>query len=170
MSMSIEDNTFDHKVRERLIKESKNIHLFVDPHKNQLLIDMITYCSQGNQEAAVLNFRTTLKFERKYEIARLQLQGLHQHPYGFYMRGMCLMFEFWRKCFIQIKVAVQKQEALPRESWHEVILREYGRFLNSHNFANTDVFDTEVRVVRESLKNESEAFNNTYKALIKRDG
>ena len=168
MSMSIEDNTFDHKVRERLMKESKSIHLFFDPHKTQLLIDMITYCSQGNQEAAVLNFRTTLKFERDYEVARLQLPGVHNSYY--YLRGLCLMFEFWRKCFIQIKVAVQKQESLPRESWHEVILREYGRFLNSHNFANTDVFDTEVRVVRESLKNESEAFNNTYKALIKRDG
>ena len=167
--MSIEDNTFDHKVRERLMKESKSIHLFFDPHKTQLLIDMITYCSQGNQEAAVLNFRTTLKFDRKYEIAR---RGIPDYPFhfGYYARGLCLMFEFWRKCFIQIKVAVQKQEALPRESWHEVILREYGRFLNSHNFANTDVFDTEVRVVRESLKNESEAFNNTYKALIKRDG
>ena len=79
------------------------------------------------------------------------------------------MFEFWRKCFIQTKVAVQKGESLPSESWHLVIFRDYGRFLDSANFSIYDAFVTETRVAIESLKNASDNLNNTYKALMKGD-
>ena len=168
--MSIEDNTFDFKVQDRLKKECKDRPpLFpYDPLKNHLLLDMIAYCSQGNQEEAVLNLKTTLKFERDYEIACTNLGAFSMAFLGYYERGSQIIFEFWRKCFIQIKVAVQKEEPLPRESWHVVMLREYGRFLDSHNFANLDAFYTEARVAKESLKNASDDLNNTYKALMKK--
>ena len=166
--MSIEDNTFDFKVQDRLKKEFKDLdlrHLFSDPLKNQLLLDMIAYCSQGNQEEAVLNLKTTLKFEGDYEAARMNLGAF----LGYFERGSRFIFEFWRKCFIQTKVAVQKEEPLPRESWHVVMLRDYGRFLDSHNFTNLNAFDTEARIAKESLKNASDNLNNTYKALMKRN-
>ena len=89
--------------------------------------------------------------------------------HGVYATGKVFMYEFWRKCFIQTKVAVQKGEPLPRESWHVVIFREYGRFLNSANFANHDAFESEAKIAVESLVNASENFNNTYKAMMQSD-
>ena len=169
--MSIEDNTFDFKVQDRLKKECKDRPpLFpYDPLKNHLLLDMIAYCSQGNQEEAVLNLKTTLKFERDYEIACTNLGAFSMAFLGYYERGSRIIFEFWRKCFIQTKVAVQKKESLPRETWHFVIFREYARFLNSDNFANHDAFESEARVAVASLVNASDTFDNTYKAMMMTD-
>ena len=171
--MSIEDNTFDFKVQDRLKKEGKDlIPLFSDALKNQLLHDMIAYCSQGNQEDAVLNLKTTHRFVKDYNATIRDLASMVVGFMGFIedsMYGKWFVFEFWKKCFIQTKVAVQKEEPLPRESWHVVMLREYGRFSNSQNFTNLNAFKAEARVAQESLKNTSDNLNNTYKALTKRD-
>ena len=173
--MSKEDNTFDFRVQDRLRKECEGLRpMFRDSLKNQLLLDMIAYCSQGSQEDAVLNLQTTRRFARDYDVTMTRLllpaSTVGWDFFGDYFHyGQWFVFEFWKKCFIQTKVAVQKEEALPRESWHVVMLREYGRFTNSHNFTNLNAFDTEARIAKESLKNASDNLNNTYKALMERN-
>ena len=172
--MSVEDNIFDFKVKDRLIKECKDknyLTLFSDPTKNQILLDMITYCSLGNQDEAILNLKTTMEFEEDFEDARMSLPPPPPGPvFFFHARGSMFLYEFWKNCFIQIKVAVQKKEPLPRESFHTVMLREYGRFLNVHNFPSLDAFKQEAWLAVISLKNASEALNNMYKTLMKSDG
>ena len=56
----VEDNTFDFKVRDRLKKEceERNFHMGEDT-LSMMFLDMITYCSRGNEEAAVLNLIAT---------------------------------------------------------------------------------------------------------------
>ena len=70
--MTIEDNTFDFKVRDRLLKECKNADydLHYNPNDNKVMMDMITYCSQGNEEEAVLNLKTTKEFLRRFASIR----------------------------------------------------------------------------------------------------
>lgn len=77
---------------------------------------------------------------------------------------------FGKKCFIQIKVAVQSEEPLHSESYHEVISRDYGRFLQENNFANVDVMKNEAMVAIISLKNASENFSNNYKQMFGEGG
>ena len=67
INMTIEDNTFDFKVRDRLLEECKNADydLHYNPNDNKVMMDMITYCSQGNEEEAILNLKTTKEFLRR---------------------------------------------------------------------------------------------------------
>ena len=162
--MTTEDNTFDFSVRDRLKKECKerNWKLSGESHEDQLLLDMITYCSRGNQVAAVLNLNTTIEFEGGYysSLRRLHGGGLWCNPTGWEF-----IFEFWKKCFIQLRVKLVKKEPLPSEFYHEVIFRDYGRFLLYQNFANVDAMETEASIAIISLKNESDNFNNIYKEI-----
>ena len=163
--MTTEDNTFDFSVRDRLKKECKerNWKLSGESHEDQLLLDMITYCSRGNQVAAVLNLNTTIEFEGGYysSLRRLHGGGLWCNPTGWEF-----IFEFWKKCFIQLRVKLVKKEPLPSEFYHEVIFRDYGRFLLYQNFANVDAMETEASISIISLKNESDNFNNTFKEIM----
>ena len=168
--MSVEDNTFDFKVRDHMLCECKIdldlISMHFNPLEKQILIDMIAYCSNGNQEEAVINLKTTSKFVEKYDDARSHpMWNIHAVEFWHYVRGSVFMFEFWRKCFIQTKVAVQKEEPLPRESWHVVMMREYGRFMNRDNFVNFYAFDSEAQVARQSLVEQSDHYNKIYKEL-----
>ena len=174
MSSSIEDNTFDFKVKDRLMEECKDETFYgpmflADPHRNQLIIDMIAYCSQGNPEDAVLNLKTTLRFKKELEAVQRNLSA-NTFYYRYRVRGALFIHEFWKKCFIQIKLAVQKQESPPREPWHIVIVREYGRFLISGNFTHLDAFEAEVRLAFDSLKTACNHFNDAYKAMVASDG
>ena len=160
--MTVEDNTFDFLVRDRLKKEceERGISLSGDPTKDQLMLDMITYCSRGNKEEAVCNLTATKEFIVGFQHVQRRLPG------GWWWadpNGWEFMFEFWKKSFIKIKVLVQKQEPLPSPAYSEVISREYGRFLQEHNFPNVDTFKAEARGAIASLKNDSENFNNIYK-------
>ena len=166
--MIVEDNTFDFLVRDRLKKEleERPLSLSGDPAKDQFMLDMITYCSRGNKEAAVLNLAATKDFLFGYQSVQRRLPG------GWWWadpNGWEFMFEFWKKSFIKIKVLVQKLEPLPPCAYTEVISRDYGRFLQEHNFANVDAFKSEARVAIAALKNDSEHFNNIYKEIL-RDG
>ena len=168
--MRVEDNSFDFLVRDRLRKEcnDRNFSLTGDPHRDQIMLDMITYCARGNREEAVLNLNTTKEFINGFNLVcrRLPSQGINwwwwQDP-----NGWQFMFEFWKKCFIQIKVAVQKEEPIPSESYHVVISREYGRFLQENNFDNIETMKTDANSAVISLKNASEYFNNIFKDMQK---
>ena len=169
----VEDNTFDFKVRDRLKKEweERNFHMGEDT-LSMMFLDMITYCSRGNEEAAVLNLIATEEFRDGIVRVSMRLIGGWQGLMGLtglttVVTGWELMFEFWKKCFIKIKVLVQKQETLPAHSYTEVISRDYGRFLLEHNFANLDALKAEVKVAIDSLKNESENTNNIYKDILR---
>ena len=94
--------------------------------------------------------------------------GLHYYTWAD-LNGWDFMFEFWKKCFIQNKVFVQKQEPLPPTAYTEVISRDYGRFLQENNFANVEAFIAEAKVVIASLKNDSENFNNVYKEILREE-
>ena len=165
--MIVEDNTFDFLVRDRLKKECEERPLLPLPHTEQhkLMLDMITYCSRGNKEEAVRNLTATKEFMDGYRLVSSSLNGgwFWDNPIG---SGWTFMFEFWKNCFIKIKVLVQKQEPLPPQAYTEVISRDYGRFLQHHNFANFDALKAESRVAIDSLKNDSENYNNIYKVIM----
>ena len=160
--MSVEDNTFepfDFKVKDRLIKEceDRGWQLSKDSMRNPMFIDMITYCSLGREEEALLNLKTTMDFIRLYKWAMHDLVQFGQ-TFSFHVTGELVMFEFWRKCFIKIKVSVEKKKPLPSESFHQVILRDHGRFLDSTNFATPDALEAEGLAAMDTLKSASEAF------------
>ena len=161
--MLVEDNTFDFLVRDRLKKECEERPMLPLPHTEQhkLMLDMITYCSRGNKEAAVLNLIATKDFIHGFMVVGI-LDGRN-----WWSDAWDFMFEFWKKCFIKIKVLVQKQESLPPPTYTEVISRDYGRFRRDHNFASVDAFIAEARVAIDALKNESENTNNIYKDLLR---
>ena len=162
----VEDNIFDFKVKDRLIKEceDKGYKLSKDSLRNPMILDMIVYCSLGREEEALLNLKTTHDFIRRYEWVQWRLVPVGQ-TFSWSdssLTGELLMFEFWRKCFIKIKVSVKKRESLPSESFHEVILREYGRLNEPNNFATPDSLEAEGVAAIDSLKSASEAFNIEY--------
>ena len=161
--MSVEDNIFDFIVRDRLKKEceDRDYKLSRDYLRNSMMLDMIAYCSFGREEEAILNLETTMKFIRGYKCVQWNLVPFGQ-TFIFNVTGSIIMFEFWRKCFIQIKVLVQRRESLPGESFHKVILREHGRFLDSDNFSTPDALEAEGSAVMDSLKSVSEAFYIEY--------
>ena len=80
------------------------------------------------------------------------------------------MFTFWKKWFIEIKVAVQKKEAPLRVSLHEIIMRDYGHLLNVQNFPNYDTFVVQASTSRSHLESATENLNNIYKGLLQSEG
>ena len=80
------------------------------------------------------------------------------------------MFSFWKKWFIEIKVAVQKKEAPLRVSLHEVIMREYGHLINSQNFPNYNIFAAQGITAKNHLESATENLNNIYKGLLQSEG
>ena len=98
-----------------------------------------------------------MDFIRLYKWAMHDLVQFGQ-SFGFHVTGELVMFEFWRMCFIKIKVSVKKKKPLPSESFHEVILRDHGRFLDSTNFATPDALEAEGLAAMDTLKSASEAF------------
>ena len=80
------------------------------------------------------------------------------------------MFLFWKKCFIEIKVAVQKKEAPLRVSHHEIIMRDYGHLLNRQNFPNYDTFKAQATTAENHLKSVTENLNKIFKGLLQSEG
>ena len=161
--MIVEDDTFDFLVRDRLKKECEERPLLPLPltEQHMLMLDMITYCSRGNKEAAVLNLIATKGFIHGFMVVGLR------DGRNWWSDAWDFMFEFWKKCFIKIKVLVQKQESLPPPTYTEVISRDYGRFKRDHNFASVDAFIAEAQVAIDALKNESENTNNIFKEIMR---
>ena len=79
--MTIEDNTFDFKVRDRLLEECRNENyvLHYNPNDNKVMIDLITYCSQGNVEEAKLNLQATIEFLENFETVRNSFDGFRAY-------------------------------------------------------------------------------------------
>ena len=167
--MNIEDNTFDFKVRDRLQKEcrERSWKLRRFPEDNRIMIDMITYCSQGNEEEAALNLQTSMDFKDGFK-RTCRSFGMWVGEIG-WASAMAeqFLFLFWKKSFIELKVAVHKDENLPRESWHEVLMREHGRFLIDQNFTDSFAFEAEVLLVIDVVLQAIENLNNTFKELMK---
>ena len=71
----VEDNIFDFKVKDRLVKEceDKGYKLSKDSLRNPMILDMIVYCSLGREEEALLNLKTTHDFIRRYEWVQWRL-------------------------------------------------------------------------------------------------
>ena len=70
--------------------------------------------------------------------------------------GDVFLYSFWSKSFMELRVAVHKNENLPLDSYHETIMREFGHLLNVQNFKDSDVFQEEV----------SNAVNNLHAAYV----
>ena len=165
--MIVEDNSFDFIVRDHLRKKFDERPMPTNWQRSDdhLMLDMITYCSRGNKEEAVNNLTATMEIMAGLQRVCKRLAGHPPWMTWADLRAWDFMFEFWKKCFIQNKVLVQKQEPLPPSAYTEVISRDYGRFLQGNNFANVEAFITEAKVVIASLRNDSENFNNIYKEL-----
>ena len=80
------------------------------------------------------------------------------------------MFLFWKKCFIEIKVAVQKKEAPLIVSHHEIIMRDYGHFLHRQNFPNYDTFKTQASTASNHLQSATENLKNIFTGLLQSEG
>ena len=79
--MTIEDNTFDFKVRDCLLEECRkeNVVLHYNHNDNKVMIDLITYCSQGNVEEAILNLKSTIEFLENFETVRNSFDGFRAY-------------------------------------------------------------------------------------------
>ena len=127
------------------------------------MIDMITYCSQGNEEEAVLNLKASKEF-----MDRLRNTG---RTFDLWSCKLAedITFLFWKKSFIELKVAVHKNEIISHESYHEALMRGLGRFLSEENFNNLDAFKSEVRTVENTLVAATNNFNNIFKNLMEKE-
>ena len=164
--MNVVDNTFDFKVRDRLVKECRERNwklLHSCTEDPRVMIDMITYCSQGNEEEAVLNLKASKEF-----MDRLRNTG---RTFDLWSCKLAedIMFLFWKKSFIELKVAVHKNELLPRDSCHEVMMREYGHLLHEENFADSDAFIDGVTNSMNVIKAATMILDNTFKDLMKNE-
>ena len=166
--MKVEDNSFDFKVRDRLVNECKemNFSLRSDPKQHSVMLDMIAYCARGDEGEAVLSLKATKEFKDGWMRTWRRLEGWNAwvdvDPVDEFL------FEFWKKSFIELKVAVQKNENRPRELYHEVIMRDHGRFLNELNFNGMEAFIIETdTVAKNPFRATSENLNNIFKDLMK---
>ena len=164
--MNVVDNTFDFKVRDRLVKECRERNwklLHSCTEDPRVMIDMITYCSQGNEEEAVLNLKASKEF-----MDRLRNTG---RTFDLWSCKLAedIMFLFWKKSFIELKVAVHKNEILPRDSCHEIMMREYGHLLHEENFADSDAFIAGVTQSMNLIEAATKILDNTFKDLMKNE-
>ena len=167
--MTAEDNTFDFHVRDRLLEECKKMDYKIhhEPEENKLMMDMITYCSQGNRDEAILNLKATKEFQDRCRLVCSRLNFPPALPLGFFVEHTVnyFLYNFWKKSFIEIKVAVEKQEAPRRVSYHEIIMRDYQHFFNEQNFPNFAAFQNQLNHVSQNILSAAENLNNTLKAL-----
>ena len=164
--MRVEDNSFDFKVRDRLVKECKemNYSLRSDPKQHSVMLDMIAYCARGDEGAAILSLKATKEFKDGWMRTWQRLNGW---TLALDVANEHFLFQFWKKSFIQLKVSVQKNESLPRESHHEVIMRDHGRFLNELNFNDLDEFITEHATVLDTFRATAANLNIIFQDLMK---
>ena len=161
------------KVSDRLQREcrERNWELQNDPEDHKAMVDMITYCSRGNEEEAVLNLKTSKEFMDLFQ-RTFRIMGMTFWDYSLGVnRAMAesVLFQFWKKSFIELKVAVHKNEIISHESYHEALMRGLGRFLNEENFNNLDAFKSEVRTVENTLVATTNNFNNIFKNLMEKE-
>ena len=172
--MTVEDNSYDFQVRDRLLKECKkmNYKLHYNPDDHALMLDMITYCSQGNQEEAVLNLKTTKEFQDRFiSVSTRLLSFPTSFPNGYNFSSVYqFLFKFWKKSFIEIKVAVEKKEAPLRISYHQLLMRDYDHFLNEQNFLNFEAFRLQLTAASNNLLAAAENLNNIFKDLRQSEG
>ena len=171
--MRVEDNCYDFKVSDRLQREcrERNWELQNDPEDHKAMVDMITYCSRGNEEEAVLNLKTSKEFMDNFQ-RTFRIMGMTFWDYSLGVNRVMaesVLFQFWKKSFIELKVAVHKNEIISHESYHEALMRGLGRFLNEENFNNLDAFKSEVRTVENTLVATTNNFNNIFKNLMKKE-
>ena len=174
--MKVEDNSYDFKVRDRLQKEcrERNWKLVRNTEDNRAMIDMITYCSQGNEEEAVQNLKTSMEVRDGLN-STCRTLGLdlwwHAVEVIFSVEVVmeAFLFLFWKKSFIELKVSVHKNENNPRGSYHEVIMRDFGRFLNDQNFIDSNVFQAQVKIEMINFEDIAENSNNIFKELMRED-
>ena len=164
--MKVEDNSFDFKVRDRLVNECKemNFSLRSDPKQHSVMLDMIAYCARGDEGAAILSLKASKEFNDGWMRTWHRLTLLNVANVGPVEH---FLFQFWKKSFIQLKVSVQKNENFPRESHHEVIMRDHGRFLNELNFNDLDEFITEHATVLDTFRATAANLNIIFQDLMK---
>ena len=155
--MKVDGVEYDLRVHlERECRE-RNWKLRSNPEDHKEMIDMINYCSRGNLEEALLNLRKSMEFKDGLNGAcrRLGLDWMASVSL-FEVVGDVFLYSFWSKSFMELRVAVHKNENLPLDSYHETIMREFGHLLNVQNFKDSDVFQEEV----------SNAVNNLHAAYV----
>ena len=168
--MKVKDNNYSLNVRDRLEREcrERKWKLRSDPEHHIELIDTITYCSRGNEEEALLNLRKSMEFKNGLNNAcrTLGLDWMGSVS-RFEVVGDVFLFSFWRKSWFELRVALLKNENFPRESYHETIMREFGRFLNVKNFKDSEVYQEEVSTAINNFHAAYEKSNTIIDELMK---
>ena len=102
MSASAEDKEFCFYLRDKLEKycDDNSILLSLSKPKNhKMLMDMIVYSSMGDDEQGMESIKETHNFLMAYQRHMFWgVWGVH--------RADDLMWEFWKSCFIRVKMAV----------------------------------------------------------------
>ena len=97
-----EDKEFSFYLRDKLTKycDDGNILLSLSkPRDHKMIIDMIVYCSMGDEEQGLESIKETYNFLLAYQ----------RHVFwGGYVRNRAdeLMWEFWKSSFIRVKMGL----------------------------------------------------------------
>ena len=169
--MALEDNSYDFLVSDCLLQKCKemNYKIHYDPEKHKVMMDMITYCSQGSRDEALRNLMTTKEFQNRFKsvCSRLNIPPGFPVPPSYYSQHWVysFLFKFWRKCFLEVKIAVEKKEAPLRVSYNEIIMRDYEYLLNEQNFPTIEVFRHQLTIARINLLSDTDNLIDIFEDL-----
>ena len=111
MMAAPEDKEFSFLLRDRLTKycDDNSIDLSHESPKHKMLLDMIVYCSMGDEEQGIENVKETYNFL----MATWRQAGILEEFWAL-QKADALMWEFWKSCFIRVKIALAsgKQEQI----------------------------------------------------------
>ena len=110
-AQELKDKEFSFSLRDRLAKYCEDNDLMLSlrcPKNEKMLLDMIVYCSLGDEEQGLENVRETRNFLLAY-MGHLVIWGNWSWKWA-----DDLMWEFWKSSFIRVKMALAsgKQEQL----------------------------------------------------------
>ena len=134
----LKDKEFSFSLRDRLAKYCDDNDLMLSlryPKNEKMLLDMIVYCSMGDEEQGLENVRETSNFLVAFKV----------HP--FFWGGWTwkwaddLMWEFWKSSFIRVKVALAsgKQEEISACTDFSRHPRGYTADIQNQNFLGNQV-------------------------------
>ena len=156
----LEDKEFSFCLRDKLAKYCDDNDIFLslqDPRNEKMLLDMIVYCSLGDEEQGLENLRETSNFLVTYK----------GHP--FFWGGWTwkwaddLMWEFWKSSFIRVKMALAsgKKEELSACKDYSRYPRGYGAHIQ--NFLGDQA--QAISYLEEQIRiwaNDSKAVNDVF--------
>ena len=159
-----QDKDFSFLLRDRLTKycDDNNILLVLEGSsasnkvsKHKMLLDMIVYSSMGDEEKGLENVKETFNF-----LVTFQGMFIWDTDTWPWTRADTLMWEFWKSCFIRVKLALAsgKQEQI-------AACKDYARYPRGYNAHIQNLVRSQLlNYVEEQIRiwyNDSKEVNNS---------